>query len=188
MNCKCKINTCLHPLHTVQQNCKSCHILSFCDLTLCLVSLPCWETDPPRSRSILADCIRLFSRIFLYFAAFIYIQKPTKPLCREASTQRFLISVIKPHIESALTKGFKKKKERNEIGNLLSICVVRASQLSRMLTVIVVHYYQGHGNCLCESCTRMHAVTQTTHRTEPHLFHSAAFALFLLIQIDLSCH
>lgn len=28
-------------------------------------------------------------RIFLYFAAFIYVYKPSKSFCREASTQRF---------------------------------------------------------------------------------------------------
>lgn len=126
--------------------------------------------------------ISFSSMISLYFAACIYPHKPSQDLLQRSMHTEFLIrqkTSPKNYIKSTLIHCFRTMKHEIHF----FICTLCASEQHRVLTVLC--HYQGHMNCLCQGRTQLH--TQT-HCTEPHLFHSAAFALFLLIQIDSSCH
>lgn len=132
------------------------------------LQLSCRSAFPPWS-----PCISLH--------AFTLTSLP-KTYCRGACTQSFWSDKkppLKNYIKSTLIHCFRTMKHEIHF----FICTLCASEQHRVLTVLC--HYQGHMNCLCQGRTQLH--TQT-HCTEPHLFHSAAFALFLLIQIDSSCH
>lgn len=137
--------------------------------------MSCWKTNLPRSCSFLADCIRFLSRISLYFAALIYPHKPSRTFLR-----LMLISVDQKHTESPLIQCYKTIK--HEIYFLLAL---HSECCLPLLATIKVTWIAAAR--AAHTCTRLRT-QHTAHRIEPHLFHSAAFALCLLIQIDLSCH